>query len=113
MQKLGATCYYVMGKTEGLSGQVVGTTDESGSHSWNIMLIDGVYCNVDCLWDDTTSETYGSPIYPFFNVPDDSLVYHARTNSSVSLPKCTSSDYKYSNQFGPTVEAENIVFAGA
>lgn len=113
MQKLGATCYYVMGKTEGLSGQVVGATDESGSHSWNIMLIDGVYCNVDCLWDDTASETYGSPIYPFFNVPDDSLVYHARTNSSVSLPKCTSSDYKYSSQFGPTVEAENIVFAEA
>ncbi|SDX53991.1 Transglutaminase-like superfamily protein [Ruminococcaceae bacterium YAD3003] len=113
MQKLGATCYCVMGRTEGLSGQVVGATDDSGSHSWNMILIEGQYYNVDCLWDDTASETYGSPIYPFFNVPDASLAYHARSNSSVNLPICTATDYKYSNQFGPTVEVENIVFTDA
>ena len=113
MQKLGVTCYCVMGKTDGLSRPVVGTDDGSGSHSWNMILIDGEYYNVDCLWDDTASETYGSPIYPFFNVPDESMAYHARTNASVKLPKCTATDYKYSNQFGPTVEVENIVFTDA
>ena len=113
MQKLGATCYCVMGRTEGLSGQIVGATDDSGSHSWNIILIEGAYYNVDCLWDDTASDAYGSMIYPFFNVPDDSLAYHARTNESVNLPRCTATDYKYSNQFGPTVEVENIVFTDA
>ena len=111
MQKLGATCYCVTGKTEGISGEVVGATDASGSHSWNMVLIDGQYYNVDCLWDDTASETYGSPIYPFFNVPDESLVYHARTNMAVRLPACTATDYKYSNQFGPTIEADSIVFS--
>ena len=32
---------------------------------------------------------------------------------SIGLPKCNDTKYKYSNCFGQTVEAENIVFVDA
>ena len=113
MQKAGITCYYVTGRTDGLNSRVVGGSDADGSHSWNMVRLDGEFYNVDCLWDDTASETYGNPIYPFFNITDDELVYHARIDSAVSLPDCTATEYKYSNQFGATIEADSIIFADA
>ena len=78
-----------------------------------MVLIDGSYYNVDCLWDDTASDTYGSAIYPFFNLTDEAFIYHARIGMSVGLPKCNDTKYKYSNFFGQTVEAESIVFVDA
>ena len=113
MQKAGFTCYYVAGRTDGLNGQVISGSNESGSHSWNMVLLDGEYYNVDCLWDDTASDTYGSPIYPFFNLTDEAFRYHARISMAIGLPKCNGTKYKYSNYFGKTVEAESIVFADA
>ena len=113
MQKTGATCYYVTGRTEGTSGGVVGGSNSDGSHSWNMLLINGVYCNVDCLWDDTASDTYGSAIYPFFNLPDSEMVNHVRIEMAVNLPSCSSDEYRYSKQFGPTIEASSIIFADA
>lgn len=110
MQKAGFTCYYVAGRTEGLNGQVINGSNESGSHSWNMVLLDGEYYNVDCLWDDTASDTYGSAIYPFFNLTDEAFRYHTRISMAVGLPKCNGTKYKYSNYFGKTVEAESIVF---
>lgn len=112
-KKAGITCFYVTGRTEGLKGQVVNGSSEGGSHSWNIVLLDGSYYNVDCLWDDTASETYGSMIYPFFNLTDDSFIYHARIEMAKKLPICTGTKYKYSNYFGQTIEANNIVFVDA
>lgn len=112
MQKTGATCYYVTGRTDGLNNsQTVGSGD--GSHSWNMILIEGGYYNVDCLWDDTASETYGSSIYPFFNLTDDAFIYHARIDMAFNLPSCTATDYKYSNQFGSTIEADSLIFEDA
>ena len=113
MQKMGLTCYYVPGRTDGLDIQGDPDSPEDGSHSWNIVFIGGDYYNVDCLWDDTASETYGQSIYPFFNIPDESLLHHARIDMARSLPRCTATEYKYSNQFGPTIEAESIVFSDA
>lgn len=113
LSRAGFVCYYVAGKTEGLNGQVIGGSDGSGSHSWNMVLIEGSYYNVDCLWDDTASDTYGSAIYPFFNLTDEAFIYHARIGMSVGLPKCNDTKYKYSNCFGQTVEAESIVFVDA
>ena len=113
MQKTGATCYYVTGRTEGVSGQIVAGANSDGSHSWNMLQINGTFSNVDCLWDDTASDTYGSAIYPFFNLPDGDFVNHARIEMAVNLPACTTSEYKYSNQFGPTIEASSIIFADA
>ena len=113
MQKAGYTCYYVMGKTDTNRGQAVEGSDLNGSHSWNIVLLGGQYYNVDCLWDDTASEIYGSSIYPFFNVTDEALIHHERIQMAVDLPQCKGMEYKYSNQFGPTVEADSIVFSDA
>jgi hypothetical protein len=112
-QKAGITCYYVTGRTDGLGGRVVSGSNEDGSHSWDIVLLDGGYYNIDCLWDDTASDAYGSLIYPFFNLTDTEFIYHARINLAVKLPSCTATDYKYSNQFGPTIEASSITFADA
>ena len=108
MQRLGVTCYYVTGRTDGMGG-----SDSDGSHSWNMVAIDGEFYNIDCLWDDTASEAYGSMIYPFFNVTDEGLVYHARIEMAYYLPSCTATEYKYSNQFGDTIEADSIVFEDA
>jgi transglutaminase-like putative cysteine protease len=110
MNRAGITCYYVTGRTEGINGQPLNVTGESGSHSWNMILIEGEYYNVDCLWDDTASETYGSSIYPFFNLTDEAFIYHARISMAIMLPKCSGTKYKYSNYFGQTIEAESIVF---
>ena len=109
MQKAGYTCYYVTGKTKDLGNRAL-EGSEDGGHSWNIVLLSGEYYNVDCLWDDTASDTYGSSIYPFFNVTDEDLIHHERIQMAVGLPSCTATEYKYSNQFGPTVEADSIIF---
>ena len=107
MQRAGATCYYVTGSTE----KTVEGSGDSGSHSWNMVLINGDFYNVDCLWDDTASDSYGSPIYPFFNIPDSEMVNHVRIQMALGLPSCTATECRYSNQFGPTIEADSIVFA--
>lgn len=111
MQKAGYTCYYVTGRAEGGGVLSAGDGFEDGSHSWNIVLLSGEFYNVDCVWDDTASETYGSIIYPFFNVPDEEMVRRTRVQMAVRLPKCTATECKYANHFGPTVEADSIVFA--
>jgi len=110
MQKAGFTCYYVTGRTDVSTGRSVDGRFESGAHSWNMVLLNGDFYNVDCLWDDTASENYGSSIYPFFNITDNNLLHHQRTGMAISLPGCTATEYKYSNQFGPTIEVDSIVF---
>ncbi len=110
MQKAGFTCYYVTGRADGISGITAGPGYDEGAHSWDMVLINGQFYNIDCLWDDTASDTYGTMIYPFFNVTDEALIHHERTGRAVMLPGCTATEYKYSNHFGPTVEADSIVF---
>lgn len=106
----GITCYYVTGKTDGVSNQAVGGSDSDGSHSWDMVLLGGAFYNLDCLWDDTASDTYGSAIYPFFNLNDAELRFHVRTGLAVNLPRCSATECKYSNKFGSTVEADSITF---
>ena len=113
MQKAGYTCYYVTGRTLDIGNRALEGSEEDGAHSWNMVLLEGEFYNVDCLWDDTASDTYGSSIYPFFNVTDEDLLHHERIQMAVDLPVCTATEYKYSNQFGPTIEADSIVFTDA
>ena len=108
MNRAGLTCYYVPGTTTDSS-----IAGEDGAHAWNIVYLDGEYYNIDVLWDDTASETYGESVYPFFNLPDGEFLYHARVEMALKLPKCTGTRYKYSNYFGKTVEAGDLVFEDA
>ena len=108
MNRSGLTCYYVTGTTTDSS-----IAGEDGAHSWNIVYLDGEYYNIDVLWDDTASETYGELVYPFFNLTDSEFIYHARVEMALKLPKCTGTQYKYSNYFGKTVEAGDLVFEDA
>ena len=108
MNKAGLTCYYVPGTTKDTS---IG--GEDGAHAWNIVCLDGEYYNIDVLWDDSASETYGEDVYPFFNLTDSAFLDHARDELALSLPKCTGTKYKYSNYFGETVEVEDLDFEDA
>ena len=108
MNRVGLTCYYIPGTTT--DSNIGG---EDGAHAWNIVFLDGEYYNVDVLWDDSASETYGEDVYPFFNLTDSAFLYHARDNLAQSLPKCTGTKYKYSNYFGKTVEVEDLEFEDA
>ena len=108
MNKAGLTCYYVPGTTKDTS---IG--GEDGAHAWNIVCLDGEYYNIDVLWDDSASETYGEDVYPFFNLTDSAFLDHARDELALALPKCTGTKYKYSNYFGETVEVEDLDFEDA
>ena len=108
MNRVGLTCYYIPGTTT--DSNIGG---EDGAHAWNIVFLDGEYYNVDVLWDDSASETYGEDVYPFFNLTDSAFLYHARDELAQSLPKCTGTKYKYSNYFGKTVEVEDLEFEDA
>lgn len=71
MQRLGIPCYYCTG----YSGE---------NHAWNIILIDGMYRNVDVTWDDTPEGTR-----EYFNQSDKAFAgTHARKGLSVYLPAC-------------------------
>ena len=113
MQKAGYTSYYVTGQTMDIDNRALGGSGEDGAHSWNMVLLEGEFYNVDCLWDDTASDVYGSSIYPFFNVTDEALLHHERIQMALNLPVCTATEYKYSNQFGPTIESDSIIFTDA
>ena len=113
MQQLGFSCYYVPGNTYGLDIQQDEGNPEDGSHSWNIVVIGGGYYNVDCLWDDSASDTFGRAVYPFFNVTDDALIHHERADMAVYLPRCFATEYSYNNQFGDTIDSDSLVFANS
>lgn len=109
LHELGIKCYFVTGMAEGAATNLTGN-DMTGNHSWNIVVIGGNAYNLDCLWDDTTSDSYGSDIYPFFNITDAGMVKHTRVGMATALPVCISTQFKYSNVYGPTVEAETLNF---
>lgn len=71
MMELEIPCYYCTGYAK-------------ENHAWNIILIDGVYYNVDVTWGDTNH-----PNYEFYNQLD--VVYqetHQRSGLSKKLPVC-------------------------
>lgn len=76
LQQLNIPCYYCTG----YSGQ---------NHAWNIVLLDGVYYNVDVTWDDTEPSTYD-----YFNKSDQEFAAtHVRKGLSVYLPACAGGSY--------------------
>ncbi len=96
-QNAGLTCYYVTGTASG------------GDHAWNIISIDGDFYNVDVTWDDSISESYGSSVYPYFNLTDSEIsVDHTRSELSSQLPSCTATAMSYTNVYGSTITIDDI-----
>lgn len=76
-QKLGITCYYVTGISNG------------EEHAWNIVKIGGNFYNVDVTGDDTINETLHTYSYQYFNVSDTEIAHnHERSALSSKLPVC-------------------------
>ncbi len=100
-QKLGLTCYYLTGIASG------------GDHAWNIISIDGDLYNVDLTWDDSISESYGSSVYPYFNLTDSVISGdHTRGELSSQLPSCTATEMSYENVYGSTLTIDDIDNSG-
>lgn len=108
MQKSRIPCFYCTGTADGAAFAATGGMDPS--HSWNLVRLGNSYFNVDCMWDDSVSDAYGSNQYPFFNLADSDFKYHTRTGQSVNLPKCNDQSQSYSSRFGKTVEAKDLIF---
>lgn len=82
---------YIMNQLGVPTYNVIGYAEED--HSWNIILLDGEYYNVDLTWDDQETT-----IYNFFNVPDYEFnTTHSRTGLSMNLPACNGEYYKSTN----------------
>ena len=77
MIELGIPTYYVVGTA-------------NGPHAWNIVTLEDGYYNVDLTWDDTKTSDYD-----YFNLTDEKLSNHTRSEISNKLPKCTSTTYEY------------------
>ena len=96
-QEAGLTCYYLTGTASG------------GDHAWNIISIDGDFYNVDCTWDDSISESYGSSVYTYFNLTDSEISKdHTRSELASLLPSCTATEMSYTNVYGSTVEIDDV-----
>lgn len=75
LSEIGIPCYYVTGQAA------------DGDHAWNIAVIDGVACNVDVSWNDTSGN--GNVSYRFFNLSDAAFsADHTRDEMSSRLPNC-------------------------
>ena len=96
-QESGLTCYYLTGTASG------------SDHAWNIVSIEGDFYNVDVTWDDSISESYGSSVYPYFNLTDSEMADdHTRSTLAAQLPSCTATAMSYTNVYGSTVEKSDI-----
>lgn len=73
--EIGIPCYYVTG------------TAADGDHAWSIVVLDGIGCNVDVSWDDTSGN--GEVSYLYFNLSDAAFsADHTRDEISRRLPDC-------------------------
>ncbi|MGN0502478.1 MAG: transglutaminase domain-containing protein, partial [Ruminococcus sp.] len=88
--RLGIDCICISGSGDG------------ESHSWNNVMLDGEWYEVDVTWNDTDGNPE-IPIYNYFNVTSDKFSESHITSplySEISLSEYESSDYYY-NIFAP------------
>ena len=64
--RLGIESYVVAGRATDSDGK-------SEAHMWNIVKINGVYCQLDVTWDDPVKSDYRT--YSYFNLTDEQINY--------------------------------------
>ncbi len=76
-----------------------GTNTDGLSHAWNMVMLDGMWYNVDCTWDDPILDPVDTGFirHYYFLVSDSDIsgVTHIPDNTFFSLPICASPDNYY------------------
>jgi len=68
-------------------------------HSWNLVILDGKYYQIDVTWDDPAPDIAGFVSYNYFNVTDNEIS-GSHTWVEANYPKCTTSEYNYFSHEG-------------
>lgn len=77
LQQLNIPCYFCSGYAN------------NGYHAWNIVKVNGKFCNVDLSWDDELGDMTNSYSFIYFNITDSMIsADHTRRDMSVKLPAC-------------------------
>lgn len=89
LDKLGIMCTVVYGSANG------------GSHAWNLVKMDGVYCYVDTTWGDASyrsandGSSFNRTNYSYLGADWDILSRTHTIESIIALPECNSLDEYY------------------
>lgn len=77
----------------GVECKVVKGTGDGQAHAWNIVKIDGSYCQVDSTWDDPVTTTGQNILsYNYFDLSDAQMAKDHQWDAS-KYPSCTTTKY--------------------
>ena len=96
--KVGIECWVVSGKGS--------SSVATGSHSWNIVKINGCYHHVDVTWDNQYAETSNTPNYGYLNLSDDEIAKD-HTWERKYYPACPISPYNYFRVNDALIDSKN------
>ncbi len=104
--RLGIESYVVAGRATDSDGS-------SESHMWNIVKINGVYCQLDVTWDDPVKSKYRT--YAYFNLTDEQINYdHSSWHFDYDCTSASQSYYVVSGLYYTSYsEADNEMLAQA
>lgn len=77
----------------GVECKVVKGTGDGQAHAWNIVKINGSYCQVDATWDDPVTTTGQNILsYNYFDLSDAQMAKDHQWDTS-KYPSCTTTQY--------------------
>lgn len=77
----------------GVECKVVKGTGDGQAHAWNIVKIDGSYCQLDATWDDPVTTTGQNILsYNYFDLSDAQMAKDHQWDTS-KYPSCTTTKY--------------------
>lgn len=94
-----ALAYELLLERMGIESEMLAS--DAMDHAWNLVCIDGVWCHVDCTWDDPNEGGY--ECHDYFGI-NDALMARDHEWDRSAYRACTSLEYFY-----PLVSGENCV----
>lgn len=68
---------YKMLKNVGIENRIVSGYGNNGqeteSHAWNLVKLNGNWYQLDCTWDDPVPDVKGRVVYDYYNIPDSKM----------------------------------------